>query len=161
MSAPAQATTGVSLRTDWPAILRETAVEVFSTMVGTPITAPETGAVPLLAEVTGMVGIAGPLCAVFSLRCSLKSATTMASQMLGVSPEEAEAQNCDAVGEICNMVAGYFKAKIGLGDACKLSVPTVIAGKDYKIRSPGKDERLEVPVVYEGEPIWLALDVRP
>ena len=81
--------------------------------------------------------------------------------MLGVLVEEADGQKCNAAGEICNMVAGYFKAKIGLGDACKLSVPTVIAGKDYKIRSPGKDERLEVPVVYEGEPIWLALDVRP
>lgn len=160
MSAPAPATNGVSPQKDWPAILRETAVEVFSTMVGTRITAPETSAVPILAEVTGMVGIAGPLCAVFSLRCSSQSATTMASQMLGVSREEAAAQNCDAVGEICNMVAGYFKAKIGLGDICKLSVPTVVAGKDYKIRSAGKDERMELPAIYEGEPIWLTLDVR-
>jgi chemotaxis protein CheX len=161
MSAPAQATTGALLRKDWPVILGETAVEVFSTLVGATMTAPETGAVPLLAQVTGMVGIAGPLSAVFSLRCSLQSATTFASQILGVSREEAAARTCDAVGEICNMVAGYFKAKIGLGDACKLPVPTVVAGKDYKIRSPGKDERMELPPVYEGEPIWFALDVRP
>ncbi|MGA8270353.1 MAG: chemotaxis protein CheX [Candidatus Sulfotelmatobacter sp.] len=161
MSAPAPATTDVAPRKDWPAILRETAVEVFSSMVGATITSPETNDVPVLAEVTGMVGIAGPLCAVFSLRCSLQSATTIASQMLGVSAEEAAAQKCDAVGEICNMVAGYFKAKIGLGDACKLSVPTVVAGKDYKIRSPGKDERMELPVLYAGQPLWLTLDVRP
>lgn len=150
----------VSPQTVWPAILRETAVEVFSMMVGVTVTPPQVNDVPVLAQITGVVGIAGPLSAVFSLRCSLHSATMIASQMLGVSLEEAAAQKSDAVGEICNMVAGYFKAKIGLGDRCMLSVPTVVAGKDYKIRSPGKDVRLELPLLYEREPIWLALDIR-
>jgi chemotaxis protein CheX len=150
----------VSPQTVWPAILRETTVEVFSMMVGATVTPPPANNVPVLAQVTGMVGIVGQLSAVFSLRCSQHSATLIASQMLGVSLEEAAAQKSDAVGEICNMVAGYFKAKIGLGDLCMLSVPTVIAGKDYKIRSPGKDVRLELALLYEHEPIWIALDIR-
>ena len=81
--------------------------------------------------------------------------------MPGASREEAATQRCDAGGEVRNRVAGYFKAKIGLGDACMLSVSPRVAGKDSKIRSPGKDERMELPLVYEGEPIWLALDARP
>jgi chemotaxis protein CheX len=162
MSAPPQANPAgaASPRTAWRAILRETAVEVFSTMVGVTVTAPEEGNVAVLAQVTGMVGIAGPLSAIFSLRCSLHCATSIASQMLGVSMDEAGAQKCDAVGEICNIVAGSFKAKIGLGDRCMLSVPTVLAGTDYQIRSPGKDARLELPLLYEGEPVWIALDIR-
>jgi hypothetical protein len=32
--------------------------------------------------------------------------------MLGVLVEEADGQKCNAAGEICNMVAGYFKAKM-------------------------------------------------
>jgi len=151
----------VAPRTAWPAILRETAVEVFSTMVGVTPTAPEDEGVPVLAQVTGMVGIAGPVSATFSLRCSLHSATMIASQMLRVSAEEAAAQKCDAVGEICNMVAGYFKAKIGLGDRCMLSVPTVLAGTDYQIRSRNDDVLMELPLLYESEPVWIALHIRP
>lgn len=75
--------------------------------------------------------------------------------------DEAAAEKCDAVGEICNIVAGYFKAKIGLGDQCMLSVPTVLAGKDYRIHSRGEDVRMELPLLYESEPIWIALEIRP
>jgi chemotaxis protein CheX len=163
MSAPSQASSpgAVSPRTAWPAVLRETAVEVFSTMVGVAVTAPENGDVPVLAQVTGTVGIAGPLSATFSLRCSLLSATMIAAQMLGVSADEADAQKCDAVGEICNIVAGYFKAKIGLGERCMLSVPTVLAGTNYQIRSRSDDVVIEIPLLYEREPLWIALHIRP
>jgi chemotaxis protein CheX len=148
-------------QTVWPDVLRETAIEVFATMVGATLKPSETNGVPVIAQMTGMVGIAGPLIAVFSLRCSERAATTIASQMLGVSLEDAAAQKSDAVGEICNMVAGYFKAKIGLGDQCKLSVPTILAGTDYKIHRPGKSKRLELMLLYEREPILMTLDIRP
>jgi chemotaxis protein CheX len=162
MTASSQAKhTAVLPRNDWPVILRDTTIEVFSTMVGAKVAAPEDRTTPVLAHVTGMVGIAGPLSATFSLRCSLLSATKIASQMLGVTMDEAAAQKCDAVGEICNIVAGYFKAKIGLGEQCMLSVPTVLMGKDYRIHSRNEDVRLELPLLYESEPIWIALEIRP
>ena len=160
-SAPSNGSDSISPRSAWPDILRETAVEVFSTMVGVTVEIPESGDLPFLSQVTGMVGIAGPLSATFSLRCSLRSATMIASQMLGIPAEEAAAQKCDAVGEICNIVAGYFKAKIGLGDKCMLSVPTVLAGTNYQIQSRKEDVRLELPLLYEREPLWIALDIRP
>ncbi len=122
---------------------------------------PKANDLPVIAQVTGMVGIAGSLCATFSLRCSLASATMIASQMLGVPADEATAQKCDAVGEICNIVAGYFKAKIGLGDRCVLSIPTVISGTDYQLRSRVDDVRMELPLLFEHEPVWIALDIRP
>jgi CheY-specific phosphatase CheX len=81
--------------------------------------------------------------------------------MMGVPVEEADGQKCDAAGEICNMVAGYFKAKIGLGDRCGLTVPTVLAGTDYQVRSRTGDVRMEMPLLYEHEPVWIALDIRP
>jgi chemotaxis protein CheX len=163
MSAPSPVrdARAVLPQTAWPDVLRETAIEVFATMVGATLKNSETNDVPALAQMTGMVGIAGPLIAVFSLRCSERAATTLASQMLGVSLEDAAAQKRDAVGEICNMVAGYFKAKIGLGDQCKLSVPTILVGTDYKIHSPGRSQRLELPLLYELEPILMTLDIRP
>jgi chemotaxis protein CheX len=161
MSSSPQTANAVNCRETWPAVLRETTVEVFSTMVGATVTTPDKSGVPVVEQVTGMVGIAGPLSATVSLRCSLQSATTIASQMLGVPLEEAAAQKCDAIGEICNIVAGYFKAKVGLGDLCMLSVPTVLAGTDYQIRTRDGDVRIELPVLHEGAPVWIALDIRP
>jgi chemotaxis protein CheX len=130
-------------------------------MVGVSVVRPDNNDVPIVAQVTGMVGIAGPLSATLSLRCSLNCAVQIASQMLAVSLEEAAAQKCDAIGEICNIVAGAFKAKVGLGDACLLSVPTVLAGLDYQIRARSADVRLELPLLYEQEAVWIALDIRP
>jgi chemotaxis protein CheX len=159
--SPANNSCEVASRSEWSAILRDTTIEVFATMVGVTIIVPEGSNLPILAQVTGMVGIAGPLSATLSLQCSLRAATKIASQMLGVAEDEATAQKCDAVGEICNIVAGYFKAKIGLGDQCLLSVPTVLAGMDYKVRSRSEDIRMDLPLLYENEPISIALDIRP
>jgi chemotaxis protein CheX len=150
----------VSPRSEWPVILRDVAIEAFSMLVGASLLTPELGDLPEVAEVTGMVGIAGHLSANLSLCCSLHTATKIASQMLGVSPDVAERQRCDAIGEICNVVAGSFKAKIGLGDQCMLSVPTVLTGKDYQIRSRSVYVRVELLLIYENEPIWIALDIR-
>jgi chemotaxis protein CheX len=146
--------------TKWPGILGESAIDVFSMMVGSKVTVPEPNGLPVQAEVTGMVGIAGAFCAVFSLRCSTQSATKIASQMLGVSVADATSQLGDAVGEVCNMVAGDFKSKIGLGDKCMLSVPSVVSGRSYQLHSAPGSERMELPLLFEGEPVWLALDIR-
>jgi chemotaxis protein CheX len=151
----------VADRAQWPAILRETALEVFSTMVGVSIFFPDDAILPLAAGITAMVGITGPLCATVGLRCSLQSATSMASHMSGVPVEEAGAEKSDALGEICNIVAGYFKAKIGRGDSCVLSVPTVIVGTNYRICSPREDLQIKVPLLYEGESALISLDIRP
>jgi chemotaxis protein CheX len=160
MSAPPSTASAVLPQTEWTDILRITAIETFSTMVGVSVTVPPKGEVRILAEVTGMVGIAGAVRAIFSLRCSLHSATLLSSHMLGVPLEEAAAQKADAVGEICNIVAGYFKAKVGLGDLCSLSVPTVLSGTNYQVHSPGKTTQLGLPLLYETEIIWLALDIK-
>lgn len=145
----------------WRGVLIETAIEVFSMMVGgTAVIPPKDANPPVIAEVTGIIGIAGAMRAIFSLRCSSRSATRIASQMLGASQEEAVKLQSDAIGEVCNIVAGYFKAKIGLGEKCSLSVPTVVVGHDYRVRSPILDEQGKLPLLYENEPIWIALEVK-
>lgn len=129
-------------------------------MVGAELTTPTDPKDLLVTQITGMVGIAGAVSATFSLRCSTQSATKIASQMLGVAVEEAAAQQSDAIGEICNMVAGQFKSKIGLEAECMLSVPTIVTGTDYQLRTRADHDRLEVPLSYERELLWLALDIR-
>jgi chemotaxis protein CheX len=145
----------------WRVVLRESAKEVFSLMVGEEIVDSEQVEAPLEAEITGMVGMAGELCGIMSIRCKVTSGAEIASQMLGVGKEEAAAHAGDAVGEVCNMVAGNFKAKIkGLEDRCMLSVPTVITGCDYQFHTLVVGRRIELPLMFQGKPIWFALELR-
>jgi chemotaxis protein CheX len=141
----------------WGPTLQLAMQEVFELMLNRPLKIP---VVPPPAEgldITAMVGLAGDLCGTFTLRCSARSAARMASHMLGTDPEKSGPEMWDAVGEICNMVAGNFKNKIrGLGDGCMLSVPTVIAGADYKIHSLVSDN-ISATFLFEGEPIVAVL----
>ena len=160
----------VAPRSAWWELLRDASVEVFSTMVGIALVLPEVpegSAVELnpagsvvLAQVTGMVGIAGTVRAILSLRCSERTATKIAAQMLGIPEEEAGQQKADAIGEVCNMIAGHFKHIIGVSGECTLSVPTVVMGAHYAIHCLEAGERLEFPAVFEGETLSITLDIR-
>ena len=162
MSAP------ITARTDnnpapfdqYRVVLGESVKEVFQMMVGVEVSVPDSD--PNNAtDVTGMVGLVGELCGVLSVRCGRDTASKIASHMLGVPVTEADAHRTDSIGEICNMVAGNFKAKInGLEDKCMLSVPTVIIGQDYQLHSLAVGDRIELPFVFEGEPLWIGLEVR-
>lgn len=148
-------------RTAWLPALAETAVEVFAIMAGATVTPASSDAARSPAQVTGIVGIGGAMRANFILQCSSASSVKIASQMLGISADDPNSQKaaCDALGEICNIVAGYFKARIGLGDKCMLSVPTIVMGQDYRFQSRDSYERLEVRLLYEGETLWAALEI--
>jgi len=144
-------------RENWIPLLEIAAREVFELMLGCQLAAPETE-VEASLDVTSMVGLAGELCGVFSIRCSQESAIVMASKMLGIEPGKVGEELADALGEIGNMVAGNFKNKIaGLGDSCMLSVPTVIMGQDYNVHSPADSDTLELSLLFEHKPITISL----
>jgi chemotaxis protein CheX len=143
----------------WIPLLEVAAQEVFELMLGCKLTSPD-GASDSQPDITAMVGLAGQLCGVLSIRCDHKSAALMASKMLGIEVDLAGTEMCDAFGEVCNMVAGNFKNKIaGLGDGCMLSVPTVITGTEYDLYSPTETGRLEVKFLFEGLPMTVSLEV--
>jgi chemotaxis protein CheX len=156
----------ITPRSEWIKVLRQSTIEVFSTMVGVAVAAPENASpgdppqAPVVAHVTGMIGIAGAVRALLSLGCSDHATVRIASQMLGIPAEEAAAQKSDAIGEVCNMIAGQFKHTIGHGFSCTLTVPTVVIGGNYTIHCLEKGERIEFPVLYEGETMLITLDIR-
>lgn len=143
----------------WLPTLQLAMQEVFELMLACPLEVPVEPPVEEGLDITSMVGLAGQLCGILSVRCSRKSAARMASRMLGIDVEKAGPELWDAVGEICNMVAGNFKNKItGLGDGCMLSVPTVITGTEYNLHSMVNDE-MHTTLLFEGEPVVLSLEV--
>jgi chemotaxis protein CheX len=143
----------------WVPLIDMAAREVFELMLSSQLTAPTTSDDADL-DVTSMVGLAGQLCGVLSVRCSGKAAAAMTSKMLGVELDKVGPEVSDALGEVCNMVAGNFKNKVaGLAEGCMLSPPTVITGSDYDLRSQADSPALEVRLLFEGMPILISLQI--
>ncbi len=144
---------------DWLPLLEMSAREVFELMLGCQLTPATAGEEPA-AEVTAMVGLAGQLCGVLSVRCSQKAAALMTSKMLGVELDKVGPDVSDALGEVCNMVAGNFKNKIaGLAEGCMLSPPTVITGSDYSLYSLADSPGLQTSMLFERMPIVISLQI--
>jgi len=144
---------------NWLPLLELAIQEVFQIMLSSKL---ESGAGMELTspEFTAMVGLAGQLCGLLTVCCSGKSAALIASKMLGVEPHNAKEQMWDAMGEVCNMVAGNFKNKLsGLGESCMLSVPTVITGANYSTHSLADSGGLQITVGFEGEPVSVSLEI--
>ena len=143
----------------WFPLLQHSAHEVFEIMLGCKL---EPGkAEPLEGvEFTAMVGLAGSLCGVLSVRCCHKTATQVASAMLNLPTHKAAEHAWDALGEVANMIAGNFKNKIdGLSDKCLLSVPTVITGADYSFHSLADSGPLQLWFRFQGNPLLVALEI--
>jgi chemotaxis protein CheX len=145
----------------WTPLLEVAAKEVFQIMLQTELNAmPNVEQQTVSGDTTAMVGLAGALCGVLSIRLTSETAEKLAGRMLGsvgaVSPDEIP----DAIAEVCNMVAGNFKSKISrLADNCMLSVPTVIRGEDYELVTVADGDQIVVCLAYDASPIWFCLAV--
>jgi len=145
----------------WVPLLGLAAQEVFASMLASQVvSSPEPIAEAEPLNITAMVGLAGHLCGILTVKSSEKAATLMCSKMLGIEASQAGPQMYDAVGEVCNMIAGNFKNKIaGMNDATMLSVPTVIIGDSYSLHSLTDSGRIGINLLFEGLPLIVSLEV--
>jgi CheY-specific phosphatase CheX len=175
----------------WAELLEEATREVFSMMLGCEVISDigrsnsemkpammptDHGTSPLIevlftsvsgarreadAEITAVVGLAGELCGVLNFACGTAAAKMMAACMLGIEEAEAGEQQWDAIGEIANMIAGNFKAKLpGIGERCLLSVPTIVAGSNYRLRTVVGKRRLEYRFLVNSASAHVTLEIQ-
>jgi chemotaxis protein CheX len=144
----------------WISLLEVSIREVFELMLSSELTASQNVDAGVL-DVTAMIGLAGQLCGVLSVRCSRRAAALMTSKMLNVDIDKVGPEMSDALGEVCNMVAGNFKNKIsGLAEGCLLSPPTVITGDDYSLHSQAEEPGLQVHMLFENMPMTISLQIQ-
>lgn len=147
-------------RTTWIPLLELSTREVFEIMLGTSLEPIHEPSSKEAEDFTALIGLAGSLRGVLSISCSDAAARTMACKMLGMPADDVSDDSLDALGEIANMIAGNFKAKLtGIGDRCMLSVPTIIVGTDYTTRSLAHGDRIEVTSKFEGKPVSVTLEL--
>ncbi|HTP69344.1 MAG TPA: chemotaxis protein CheX [Dongiaceae bacterium] len=158
MSVPANAATAITkIDPHWKALMECAATEVFSMMAGMELQAYEEMPAEIRGDQTAMVGLAGALCGMITIRCSSATATKLAGALLGV---DDPSMTIDAMGELANMVAGNFKSKISqVVDHCMLSIPTVISGEAYTLQVMPPTEGFHLAFRLDDQPIWFSLVV--
>ena len=145
---------------NWLPILELSTREVFSIMLDS-ILEPAAGFEQKTpTEFTAMVGFAGSLCGLLTLSCSAHTANQIAARMLGIESQNPGEQIWDALGELCNMIAGNFKNKLSGPDGhCMLSVPTVVTGAEYDFHPLSDGGSFETVLLFEGAPLVIRLEV--
>jgi chemotaxis protein CheX len=145
-----------------PRNLDESVKEVFQLMLGLECRLESRAEEREPDSVTAVVGFGGLLsgACVFSSRPTV--ALEIAAQMTGMEFTEIDDTVKDAIGEICNMLAGAWKGKVPeLAAHCGLSVPAVITGRDYRLHVQAPefqlhhayafaDSRFHVTIVCDG-----------
>jgi chemotaxis protein CheX len=119
--------------------------EVFGTMTGEPVqslgrapnppvhTRPQSIVGP---HVVATVGFIGDLNGLINIHFDDELAIQLSAKMLGMTPEEAVAAEVisDASGELTNMIVGVFKNTLSeTGTQCRLTLPTIIRGRDFYV----------------------------
>ena len=146
---------------NWLPILELAVEEVFEIMLGSRVKpAAKSGYAHSAGGFTAMVGLAGGLCGILTFSSDRDTARELAKCMLGPEIADSEEQVSDALGEICNMIAGNFKNKLaGTDGRCMLSVPTVIKGEEYSFRSLADGENLETVMLFGEAPVSVTLQL--
>jgi chemotaxis protein CheX len=108
--------------------------EVFRLMLGVNCQRDSAPIAPGPESVTAVVGFGGLLSGACVFTSDRAAALKIAGHMVGMEFEEIDDTVKDAIGEICNMLAGAWKGKVPeLAANCGLSVPAVITGRDYRL----------------------------
>jgi chemotaxis protein CheX len=145
---------------NWLPILERATREVFEIMLGCQVTMAGPSERKVASGFTAIVGLAGALCGVVTVCCSAKTAGQIAKGMLGDTADSA-GQAVDALGEMCNMIAGNFKNKLaGTDERCMLSVPSVISGGEYRFHSLVEGKSMETVVLFENAPVSVRLQLQ-
>ncbi len=142
--------------------------DIFTLMLGTP-GLPEKDPGGVIAECAGwpgsalehvaaVVGFVGAMQGACVLRVGEEGARRMTGCMLGTEAEQMESVVADAVGEVCNMVAGGWKSHVPeLAGGCLLSVPTVISGRQHRIHGTSQSQRYDRMYWFDGQPVHFTL----
>jgi outer membrane protein OmpA-like peptidoglycan-associated protein len=132
---------------NWLPILELAVEEVFEIMVGSRVKpAGPSGARPN-GEFTAMVGLAGSLCGVLTVRCDAEAARQIAKSMLG-DTADSEQQVADALGEICNMITGNFESGSAQmkssSQAAFDRIASMLRQRDYRLRIEGHTDNAPI-----------------
>ena len=125
---------------NWLPVLELAVEEVFEIMLGTRVKPAEKSEHTPNGEFTAMIGLAGSLCGILTVSCDAETAGQIAKSMLGDTAKSAEEVG-DALGEICNMIAGNFESGSAQMKSTALAafdrIADMLRMRDYRLQIEG------------------------
>lgn len=144
---------------DFEPELTEITERVWGSLVEAPLLPRQPGQpgpVPGARTFTGCVQITGAWEGAVTVHCSAELAKMLTAAMFMVDPEDTTPEEVtDALGELANMVGGNVKAL--LPEPCRISLPAVADGMDYRLSVPGARPVTAVTWTCHGEPLMVRL----
>jgi chemotaxis protein CheX len=146
--------------------IRTATDDVFSTMLGIPVTPGEAFSAQHEADsfdgVVALAGLTGTWVGSARIACSAELACKLAGAMLASDYPAVNEDVLDAVSELTNMIVGNVKSSLEdeLGPM-GLGIPTVIYGRNYRARSCGISEWVVVPFDCEAERLEIKMALMP
>lgn len=132
--------------------------EVFRLMMGVPCPPVDQSVAEGKETITAVIGLAGAMSGACTLRCGLETSLRMAECMVGTRPLELDAMVKDAIGEVCNMIAGAWKGKHAvLAGGCMLSTPAVVTGTNYQLHLQQQEFRVDRNYGFEGHTVSVSI----
>lgn len=117
--------------------------EIFNMMLGSACFPVEEPPVEEPETITSVVGFGGLLSGACVFRSGSSAALEIAAKLTGMEFEEIDDTVKDAIGEVCNMLAGAWKGRVpDLSANCGLSIPAVITGSNYHIHVQAPEFKL-------------------
>jgi chemotaxis protein CheX len=144
---------------DFEPELTEITERVWASLVETPLVPRQPGQPGPAGgsrTFTGCVQITGAWEGAVTVHCSEALARALTAAMFMVDPGDTTAEEVtDALGELANMVGGNVKAL--LPEPCRISLPAVADGMDYRLSVPGARPVSAVTWTCNGEPLMVRL----
>lgn len=140
--------------------------QVFSTMLGVTLAPGEVSVETVTPDandgVVSLIGMAGTWTGTGSVGCSPALACRICSQFLMTDVQAVNEEVLDAVAELTNMIVGSVKTDLEehLGPL-GLSIPTVVYGRNFKMRSTKTTEWTTLRFDWDGEPFFVRLSMAP
>lgn len=126
-----------------PKNLDASVTEVFEMMLGVSCESILEFPLAEAETITSVVGFGGLLSGACVFSCGESAALAIAAKLTGMEFAEIDDTVKDAIGEVCNMLAGTWKGRVpDLSANCGLSIPAVITGSNYNIHVQAPEFRL-------------------
>ena len=97
------------------------------------------------ADISGIIGFSGDATGSIVLELHYDVASKLASAFAGIEITPEHEDFADAIGELCNMVAGNAKKEFGEEFDISISLPNVITGKDHALAVTRSTQQIVIP----------------
>ena len=150
-------------------LLSKSIENVFGTMMGIEVGygKDDTGEdISKTEHYTATIGFAGGWNGFVSITCSKNAAQFITSLLLGIDSANVSCEDIrDAIGEVANMVGGRFKSLFSElnnsgKEVFKMSIPSVIQGKEYNVFAPADSGNTKVVVNIKNDKLVALLALR-